>query len=126
VQGVAADSRYGPQGTAGRLQSPEALPCSPRGLSGGGVWPERLEVASVDPVAAMERTGNGALKATAEQVRRLPTAAIMQRQPCAHFRVRAGVHFAVHDAQRLRTFTDSPLDRCAARFGYESNKQPEP
>ena len=38
----------------------------------------RVEVASVDPVAAMERTGNAALKATAEQVRRLLSAAIMQ------------------------------------------------
>jgi uncharacterized protein (DUF302 family) len=31
----------------------------------------RVEVASVDPVAAMERTGNPALTATAEEVRRL-------------------------------------------------------
>jgi uncharacterized protein (DUF302 family) len=38
----------------------------------------RIEVASVDPVAAMERTGNAALKATAEQVRQLLAAAIMQ------------------------------------------------
>ena len=32
---------------------------------------ERVEVASVDPVAAMERTGNPALRGTAEDVRRL-------------------------------------------------------
>jgi uncharacterized protein (DUF302 family) len=38
----------------------------------------RVEVASVDPVAAMERTGNATLKATAEQVRQLLSAAIMQ------------------------------------------------
>ncbi|HTT05922.1 MAG TPA: DUF302 domain-containing protein [Steroidobacteraceae bacterium] len=31
----------------------------------------RVEVASVDPVSAMERTGNPALKSTAEEVRRL-------------------------------------------------------
>lgn len=31
----------------------------------------RVEVASVDPVAAMERTGNPALMSTAEEVRRL-------------------------------------------------------
>lgn len=31
----------------------------------------RVEVASVDPVSAMERTGNPALRATAEEVRRL-------------------------------------------------------
>lgn len=31
----------------------------------------KVEVASVDPVAAMERTGNPALQSTAEQVRRL-------------------------------------------------------
>jgi len=30
-----------------------------------------VEVATVDPVAAMERTGNPALRATAEDVRRL-------------------------------------------------------
>ena len=38
----------------------------------------RVEVASVDPVAAMERTGNPALKSTAEEVRRLLTNAISQ------------------------------------------------
>jgi len=38
----------------------------------------RVEVASVDPVAAMERTGNPALKSTAEEVRRLLTAAVQQ------------------------------------------------
>ena len=37
---------------------------------------QRVEVASVDPVSAMERTGNPALQATAEEVRRLLTAAI--------------------------------------------------
>ncbi len=31
---------------------------------------QRVEVASVDPVAAMERTGNPALQSTAEEVRR--------------------------------------------------------
>jgi uncharacterized protein (DUF302 family) len=31
----------------------------------------KVEVASVDPVAAMERTGNPALRSTAEEVRRL-------------------------------------------------------
>lgn len=36
----------------------------------------RVEVASVDPVIAMERTGNPALKAKAEEVRRLLAAAI--------------------------------------------------
>jgi uncharacterized protein (DUF302 family) len=37
---------------------------------------QRVEVATVDPVAAMERTGNPALRATAEDVRRLLTEAI--------------------------------------------------
>lgn len=36
----------------------------------------RVEVAGVDPVAAMERTGNPALRATAEQVRKLLSEAI--------------------------------------------------
>lgn len=36
----------------------------------------RVEVASVDPVAAMERTGNPALKSTAEEVRRLLSQAV--------------------------------------------------
>lgn len=36
----------------------------------------RIEVAGVDPVAAMERTENPALRATAEQVRELLSAAI--------------------------------------------------
>ena len=36
----------------------------------------QVEVASVDPVAAMERTGNPALKSTAEEVRRLLTTAV--------------------------------------------------
>ena len=38
----------------------------------------RVEVASVDPVVAMERTGNPALLATAEQVRRLLSQAVSQ------------------------------------------------
>ena len=38
----------------------------------------RVEVASVDPVAAMERTGNPALKSTAEQVRQLLAQAVSQ------------------------------------------------
>lgn len=38
----------------------------------------QVEVASVDPVAAMERTGNPALKSTAEEVRRLLTSAVSQ------------------------------------------------
>ncbi|MGB8327471.1 MAG: DUF302 domain-containing protein [Steroidobacteraceae bacterium] len=38
----------------------------------------RVEVASVDPVTAMERTGNPALRATAEKVRRLLSEAIAQ------------------------------------------------
>ena len=37
----------------------------------------RVEVASVDPVVAMERTGNAALKPKAEEVRKLLAAAIM-------------------------------------------------
>ena len=41
----------------------------------------RVEVASVDPVAAMERTGNPALKSTAEEVRRLLTAAVQHVGP---------------------------------------------
>ena len=39
---------------------------------------QRIEVASVDPVAAMERTGNPALASTAEEVRRLLTNAVSQ------------------------------------------------
>lgn len=39
---------------------------------------QRIEVASVDPVAAMQRTGNAALAATAEEVRRLLTNAVSQ------------------------------------------------
>jgi uncharacterized protein (DUF302 family) len=35
-----------------------------------------VEVASIDPVSAMERTGNPALKSTAEEVRRLLSKAI--------------------------------------------------
>jgi uncharacterized protein (DUF302 family) len=38
----------------------------------------QVEVASVDPVAAMERTGNRALKSTAEEVRRLLTTAVSE------------------------------------------------
>jgi len=41
----------------------------------------QVEVASVDPVAAMERTGNPALAATAEEVRRLLTAAVSNVRP---------------------------------------------
>lgn len=37
---------------------------------------QRVEVASVDPVAAMERTGNPALRGTAERVREQLAAAI--------------------------------------------------
>ncbi len=36
----------------------------------------RVEVASVDPVAAMQRTGNAALQTTAEEVRRRLTQAV--------------------------------------------------
>jgi uncharacterized protein (DUF302 family) len=39
---------------------------------------QKVEVASVDPVAAMERTGNPALRSTAEEVHRLLTRAISQ------------------------------------------------
>ena len=38
----------------------------------------RVEVASVDPVASMERTGNPALQSTAEEVRRCLAQAIAQ------------------------------------------------
>lgn len=38
----------------------------------------RVEVASVDPVAAMERTGNPALRSTAEEVRRLLSKAVAE------------------------------------------------
>src|SRR6516162_4781250 len=38
----------------------------------------KVEVASVDPVAAMERTGNPALRSTAEEVQRLLAKAISQ------------------------------------------------
>ena len=38
----------------------------------------RVEVASVDPVAAMERTGNPALRSTAEEVRRRLTNVVSQ------------------------------------------------
>jgi uncharacterized protein (DUF302 family) len=38
----------------------------------------QVEVASVDPVIAMERTGNPALRSTAEEVRRLLSQAIAQ------------------------------------------------
>ena len=37
---------------------------------------QRVEVASVDPVSAMQRTGNAALTATAEEVRRRLSSAI--------------------------------------------------
>lgn len=39
---------------------------------------QQVEVASVDPVAAMERTGNPALASTAQEVRRLLTNAVAQ------------------------------------------------
>ncbi len=39
---------------------------------------QKVEVASVDPVAAMERTGNPALRSTAEEVRRLLTTVVSQ------------------------------------------------
>lgn len=39
---------------------------------------QRVEVASVDPVASMERTGNPALQSTAEEVRRCLAQAIAQ------------------------------------------------
>ena len=39
---------------------------------------QQVEVASVDPVSAMERTGNPALRATAAEVRRLLTEAITE------------------------------------------------
>ena len=38
----------------------------------------KVEVASIDPVVAMERTGNPALKSTAEEVRRLLTKVVSQ------------------------------------------------
>jgi len=38
----------------------------------------KVEVASIDPVAAMERTGNPALRSTAEEVRRLLTKAVSE------------------------------------------------
>src|SRR5579859_7123877 len=38
----------------------------------------KVEIASVDPVAAMERTGNPALRSMAEEVRRLLTKAVSQ------------------------------------------------
>lgn len=37
---------------------------------------QRIEVAAVDPVSSMERTGNPALRATAEEVRRLLSNAV--------------------------------------------------
>ena len=39
---------------------------------------QKVEVASVDPVVAMERTGNPALRSAAEEVRRLWTIAVSQ------------------------------------------------
>lgn len=36
----------------------------------------RIEVAAVDPVASMERTGNPALRSTAEEVRRILASAV--------------------------------------------------
>ena len=54
------------------------LPCNVivRETSGGGV-----EVASIDPVAAMERTGNPALRSTAEEVRRRLAGALERLAP---------------------------------------------
>jgi len=37
---------------------------------------QRVEVASIDPVSSMERTGNPAIRSTAEEVRRLLSKAI--------------------------------------------------
>lgn len=37
---------------------------------------QRIEVAAVDPVSSMERTGNPALRSTAEEVRRLLSSAV--------------------------------------------------
>jgi len=37
---------------------------------------QRIEVAAVDPVSSMERTGNPALRSTAEEVRRILSSAI--------------------------------------------------
>jgi len=39
---------------------------------------QKVEVASVDPVASMERTGNPTLRSTAEEVRRLLTKVVSQ------------------------------------------------
>ena len=39
---------------------------------------QRVEVASVDPVVAMERTGNPALRSTAEEVRQMLTKVVSQ------------------------------------------------
>jgi uncharacterized protein (DUF302 family) len=39
---------------------------------------QRVEVASIDPVGAMERTSNPGLRSTAEEVRRLLTNAVLQ------------------------------------------------
>jgi uncharacterized protein (DUF302 family) len=39
---------------------------------------QKVEVASIDPVVAMERTGNPALRSTAEEVRRLLTKVVSQ------------------------------------------------
>lgn len=51
------------------------LPCNVIVRDAGG---GQVEVASVDPVASLERTGNEALRRTAEQVRARLAAAIMR------------------------------------------------
>lgn len=51
------------------------LPCNVIVRDAGG---GKVEVAGVDPVATLERTGNEALRATAEQVRERLSAAIMR------------------------------------------------
>ena len=51
------------------------LPCNVIVREAGG---GKVEVAGVDPVATLERTGNEALRATAEQVRERLSAAIMR------------------------------------------------
>ena len=38
----------------------------------------RVEVASIDPVSSLERTGNEALRSAAAEVRRLPSQAVAE------------------------------------------------
>jgi succinate dehydrogenase/fumarate reductase flavoprotein subunit len=45
---------------------------------GAAAADQRVEVASIDAVAAMERTGNPALRSTAQEVRRLLTNVLPQ------------------------------------------------